>query len=384
MATTSRIGNSSPGGVVVVRRRAADAALAVDARPVGCRGDAAGLCRRPALGGPPAANRIGDLHGSAGGVARRAMVPSDALRPYPWGRLAALAPVARATIFACLLGMASKEVMVSVPLILLLYDRTFLAGSFREACGRRREGRTCLAATWVLLGWLVLVAENRGGTAGVGVEMSCWAYRHAVWRDCPLLDVLFLAAPAGNGLRHGHGEARGSLCRTRPRWPCWGWQRWRRFVLAQARYRGRLVLCRLAAHLQHHPRGHPDHGRTSHVSAAGGGHYLGGVRRVCRGSAIRPLGISSPRCAGIFGGCAVVAAGLALAIVTFYRNMDYQSQASVWRHVRDHVPQPPRLEQSWLGVGRGRPNRRGHRRLSPGSRVGPESRRRASKHRPGL
>ena len=38
---------------------------------------------------------------------------------------------------ACLLGMASKEVMVSAPLIVLLYDRAFLAGSFREAWRRR-------------------------------------------------------------------------------------------------------------------------------------------------------------------------------------------------------------------------------------------------------
>ena len=36
-------------------------------------------------------------------------------------------------MLACLLGMATKEVMVSAPLVVLLYDRTFLAGSFREA-----------------------------------------------------------------------------------------------------------------------------------------------------------------------------------------------------------------------------------------------------------
>ena len=40
---------------------------------------------------------------------------------------------------ACLLGMATKEVMVSAPLIVLLYDRTFLAGSFRAAWRQRRR-----------------------------------------------------------------------------------------------------------------------------------------------------------------------------------------------------------------------------------------------------
>ena len=42
-----------------------------------------------------------------------------------------------AAVLACLLGMASKEVMVSAPLIVLLYDRAFLAGSLREAWRRR-------------------------------------------------------------------------------------------------------------------------------------------------------------------------------------------------------------------------------------------------------
>ena len=35
-----------------------------------------------------------------------------------------------AAVLACLLGMATKEVMVTAPLVVLLFDRTFLAGSF--------------------------------------------------------------------------------------------------------------------------------------------------------------------------------------------------------------------------------------------------------------
>ena len=42
-----------------------------------------------------------------------------------------------ATAIACLLGMATKEVMVTAPVIVLLYDRTFLAGSFAAALRRR-------------------------------------------------------------------------------------------------------------------------------------------------------------------------------------------------------------------------------------------------------
>ena len=38
---------------------------------------------------------------------------------------------------ACAVGMASKEVMASAPLLVMLYDRAFISGSFREAWRRR-------------------------------------------------------------------------------------------------------------------------------------------------------------------------------------------------------------------------------------------------------
>ena len=81
-----------------------------------------------------------------------------------------------AAVLACLLGMASKEVMVSAPLMVLLYDRAFLAGSFREAWRRRYGVYLALASTWVLLGWLVIVAGGRGGSAGFGAGVGSWAY----------------------------------------------------------------------------------------------------------------------------------------------------------------------------------------------------------------
>ena len=73
-----------------------------------------------------------------------------------------------ASILCCLLGMASKEVMVSAPLMVLLYDRTFVAGSFRAAWQKRRKLYLGLAGTWLLLGYLVATAGNRGGSAGFG------------------------------------------------------------------------------------------------------------------------------------------------------------------------------------------------------------------------
>lgn len=77
---------------------------------------------------------------------------------------------------ACTLGMATKEVMVSAPLIVLLYDRTFLSGTFREAWATRARWYGVLAATWVLLALLVVGTAGRGGTAGFGTELSSWTY----------------------------------------------------------------------------------------------------------------------------------------------------------------------------------------------------------------
>ncbi|HEY8994578.1 MAG TPA: tetratricopeptide repeat protein [Lacunisphaera sp.] len=78
---------------------------------------------------------------------------------------------------SCLLGMASKEVMVTAPFIAFLYDRTFVTGSFREAWRAHWRWYTAFAATWLLLAWLVTNSgADRGGTAGYGQGVSAWTY----------------------------------------------------------------------------------------------------------------------------------------------------------------------------------------------------------------
>jgi len=74
------------------------------------------------------------------------------------------------TIAACFLGTACKEVIASAPLIVMLYDRTFVAGSFREAWRLRRGLYLGLAGTWLMLAWLVVSANGpRAGAAGFGI-----------------------------------------------------------------------------------------------------------------------------------------------------------------------------------------------------------------------
>jgi tetratricopeptide (TPR) repeat protein len=80
-------------------------------------------------------------------------------------------------VLACAAGMASKEVMVSAPLIVLLYDRTFVSGSFREAWQSRKLFYVGLAMTWLLLAFCVMsTGGTRAGTAGFGQGVSVWHY----------------------------------------------------------------------------------------------------------------------------------------------------------------------------------------------------------------
>ncbi len=77
---------------------------------------------------------------------------------------------------ACLLGMGTKEVMVTAPVLALLYDRTFVAGSFTAAWRARRGFYLSLAGTWILLLALVLATGGRGETAGFGTAITPLAY----------------------------------------------------------------------------------------------------------------------------------------------------------------------------------------------------------------
>ena len=84
----------------------------------------------------------------------------------------------RAAVVACALGMGTKEVMATAPIVVLLYDRCFLAGSFREAFRRRWPMYVGLAATWAILGALV-IAYPWGAATGAGfglAEAGPWEY----------------------------------------------------------------------------------------------------------------------------------------------------------------------------------------------------------------
>ncbi len=54
-------------------------------------------------------------------------------------------------VIACAAGMASKAVMVTAPVVVLIYDRCFIAGTFAGALRRRWSLYLGMAATWFVL-----------------------------------------------------------------------------------------------------------------------------------------------------------------------------------------------------------------------------------------
>lgn len=81
-------------------------------------------------------------------------------------------------IASCLLSQASKEVAITAPLLVFLYDRTFVAGSFGRSWRLRWKFFAALAALDLALaaGLLASTGWNRGGSIGVGVHVSWIGY----------------------------------------------------------------------------------------------------------------------------------------------------------------------------------------------------------------
>ncbi len=81
-----------------------------------------------------------------------------------------------ASAVACLLGVTAKEIVATAPVIVLLFDRTFLSRSFGAAWRAHRWYYGALASSWLIVGALVISTQNRGGTAGFGTGVSVWLY----------------------------------------------------------------------------------------------------------------------------------------------------------------------------------------------------------------
>ena len=103
-----------------------------------------------------------------------------------------------AAVLACAAGMASKESMVTAPVMVLLLDRVLVFRSFADAIRQRRSFYLGLFSTWVLLA--ILMAGGGRTTVGFDTGVDAWTYllnqppvllhylRLAVWPGALVVD----------------------------------------------------------------------------------------------------------------------------------------------------------------------------------------------------
>lgn len=246
------------------------------------------------------------------------------------------------SLLACAAGMATKEVMVSAPCTVLLLDRLCFAGSFSKALARRRWYYAGLASTWVLLAALVWRAGSRGGTSGIGSDVSVWKYwatqpaailryvRLAVWPHPLIFDygTEWLSRP-GEAI----GVAAFALRLAAPLLALGGLLAFALFGVARNRPTGLLVFWFLAilAPTSLIP-GNRQTAAEHRMYLALIPFLVAVVAAVGSTRAAKSV-LSRPAFALLVGGWA-----LALAATTFARNRDYQSALALFGHDAEWMP----------------------------------------------
>ena len=82
-----------------------------------------------------------------------------------------------ASLVSALLGGAAKETLATAPFIVLLFDRTFVAGTFDGAWKARKRYYLSFLRLWLELGLLVAsTGFDRGGSIGFGVSLKWYSY----------------------------------------------------------------------------------------------------------------------------------------------------------------------------------------------------------------
>jgi len=102
-------------------------------------------------------------------------------------------------VAVCALGMLTKSVMVTAPLMALAYDAVFLAGSVRRALEQRGRVYLGLASTWLIQAWLM--AHQPGMREAIASKPGNTPLSYVSAQPGIILDYLRLAVwPSGQCL----------------------------------------------------------------------------------------------------------------------------------------------------------------------------------------
>jgi Tfp pilus assembly protein PilF len=116
----------------------------------------------------------------------------------------------------CALGMACKEVMVTAPIIVLLFDRVFLAESWRQVFRQRWGLYIALTATLVVMAILVMGTEFRA--QAIGQEQSRLSWSYALMQPGNILHYLRLSFWPDPLVLHYGRELDTNQMRIVPQW----------------------------------------------------------------------------------------------------------------------------------------------------------------------
>ncbi len=246
-------------------------------------------------------------------------------------------------IVFCALGMGSKQVMVAAPLLVLLYDRTFLSGSLKNAIAARGRLYAGLLVTCAILTTSMLDSPPQGASAGFSLktvtpyhyaltqcqvipyylQLSFWPKSQCldyiwpfvesareVWPGIVLLSVLLLATLIGTKLNSP-----------------WGFVgAWFFAILAPSSS----IMPILDSIFEHRMY-------LSLVSVVVvfvvGMHW---IARTCVGKGIHPRSVQN------FFGVVLTTVVLGLSVLTVLRNYDYALESRIWRKVVDMYPESRR------------------------------------------
>jgi len=251
----------------------------------------------------------------------------------------------------CLLGVFTKETMATAPLLVLLYDRTFVAGTFAAAWRQRWKVYAALAGSWLPLAWLVASVSWPGNADLANPQLDglspvmksfvyalkqCEAVAHYLW-------LSFWPHPLVS--EYGQGVVTNPLT-VAPQFVVLALlvagtfiALWRRPALGFLGAWFFVILAPTSSVV-------PLHGQTMAE------HHL--YLSLAAVITLAVLGLYT-----LLGGRAYVA-GLALALglggLTFERNRDYHSEISIWTDTTGKVPDNPRahhyLGHAFLKAGR--------------------------------
>ncbi len=107
-------------------------------------------------------------------------------------------------VLACAAGMASKEAMVTAPMMIVLYDLAFRTGSIRDTLHRRWPLYAALASTWIILATIMATGPR---SDSVGFTLGTSGLQYAM-NQCLMISGYFRMAFWPYPLSIDHGVPR--------------------------------------------------------------------------------------------------------------------------------------------------------------------------------